>query len=147
MVRNCAGMFLSYPVNNHVTFFALFQAYRGVTVPNFPNLFLLLGPNTALGHNSVLVMIEAQLKYIVEALIYMHEKSIRAMAVKRSVSDRFNQEIQSKLKNTVWQVGGCHAWYQDSKGNNTTIWPGFTWTYDLLLRKFDHANYDVVSTM
>ncbi|UJR12247.1 hypothetical protein I4U23_016424 [Adineta vaga] len=123
------------------------QAYRGVTVPQFPNMFLLLGPNTGLGHNSVLVMIEAQLKYILEALIYMQEKKIRAMVVKENVSDKFNEEIQSKLKKTVWQVGGCHSWYQDPKGNNTTIWPGFTWTYDLLLRKFDYQNYDVLSTI
>ncbi|CAF4060800.1 unnamed protein product [Rotaria sordida] len=122
------------------------QAYRGATVPNFPNMFLLLGPNTGLGHNSVVVMIEAQLKYIMEALVYMHENDIRALAVKQNVSDRFNEEIQSKLKSTVWQVGGCHSWYQDPKGNNTTIWPGFTWTYDLLLRKFDYQNYYVVST-
>ena len=123
-----------------------FKAYRGVTVPNFPNLFLLLGPNTGLGHNSVVVMIEAQLKYIMEALVYMQENGVQALAVKQNVSDKFNEEIQSKLKSTVWQVGGCHSWYQDLKGNNTTIWPGFTWTYDLLLRKFDYQNYYAVST-
>ncbi|CAF0828282.1 unnamed protein product [Adineta ricciae] len=121
------------------------QAYRGVTVPNFPNMFLLLGPNTGLGHNSVVVMIEAQFKYIIEALIYMENKGIRAMAVKQHISAKFNEEIQSILKKTVWQAGGCHSWYQDPKGNNTIIWPGFTWTYDLLLRTFDHANYDVLS--
>ncbi|CAF1395303.1 unnamed protein product [Adineta steineri] len=123
------------------------QAYRGITVPNFPNMFLLLGPNTGLGHNSVVVMIEAQLKYIMEALIYMQENGIRAMTVKENIANKFNKEIQLKLKKSVWQVGGCHSWYQDSKGNNTTIWPGFTWTYDLLLRNFDYQNYDVISTI
>ncbi|CAF0819003.1 unnamed protein product [Adineta steineri] len=123
------------------------QAYRGITVPNFPNMFLLLGPNTGLGHNSVVVMIEAQLKYIMEALIYMQENRIRAMTVKENIANKFNKEIQLKLKKSVCQVGGCHSWYQDSKGNNTTIWPGFTWTYDLLLRKFDYQNYDVISTI
>ena len=109
-------------------------------------MFLLLGPNTGLGHNSVVVMIEAQFKYIMEALIYMQNKGIRAMTVKQQISGKFNEEIQSKLKKTVWQAGGCHSWYQDPKGNNTIIWPGFTWTYDLLLRRFDHENYDVLST-
>ncbi|CAF1020893.1 unnamed protein product [Adineta steineri] len=123
------------------------QAYRTVTVPNFPNMFLLLGPNTGLGHNSVVVMIEAQLKYIMEALIYMQENGIRAMAVKENIANKFNKEIQLKLKKSVWQVGGCHSWYQDSKGNNTTIWPGFTWTYDLLLRNFDYQNYDMIFTI
>jgi hypothetical protein len=121
--------------------FSFLQAYRGVTVPNFPNLFLLLGPNTGLGHNSVIVMIEAQLGYITEALLYLQEKNSRTLAVKQDVHDRFNQKIQSDLKTTVWQSGGCHSWYQDAKGNNTTIWPDFTWVYMLLMRRFDAKSY------
>jgi len=117
------------------------QAYRGVTVPNFPNLFLLLGPNTGLGHNSVVIMIEAQLHYIAEALLYMEENKAQALDVKQNVYDQFNQNLQSKLKTTVWQSGGCHSWYQDAKGNNTTIWPGFTWIYILLLKNFYYKNY------
>ena len=128
--------FISVAVN-----IPFFKAYRGVTVPNFPNLFLLLGPNTGLGHNSVIVMIEAQLKYVVEALIYMQKNGIRSLAVKQNVNDEFNHRLQSKMKPTVWQSGGCHSWYQDAKGNNTTLWPDFTWIYDLLLRNFDYQNY------
>jgi len=119
----------------------LVQAYRGVTVPNFPNLFFLLGPNTGLGHNSVIVMIEAQIQYISEALLYMQEKNVRTLDVKQDVYDQFNQKLQSKLKKTVWQSGGCHSWYQDAKGNNTTIWPDFTWVYILLMKNFDSKNY------
>jgi cation diffusion facilitator CzcD-associated flavoprotein CzcO len=119
----------------------LVQAYRGVTVPNFPNLFLLLGPNTGLGHNSVIVMIEAQIQYISEALLYMQEKNLRTLDVKQDVYDQFNKKLQAKLKKTVWQSGGCHSWYQDAKGNNTTIWPDFTWIYILLMKSFDSENY------
>jgi hypothetical protein len=86
-------------------------------------------------------MIEAQIHYIAEALLYMQEKNVQVLEVKRDVHDQYNQNIQSKLKNTVWQAGGCHSWYQDAKGNNTTIWPGFTWVYILLLKKFDYKNY------
>ncbi|CAF0939038.1 unnamed protein product [Rotaria sordida] len=117
------------------------QAYRGVTVPNFPNLFLLLGPNTGLGHNSVIVMIEAQIHYIAEALLYMNKNNLRMMDVKQHVHDQFNHKLQRKLKKTVWQSGGCHSWYQDAKGNNTTIWPDFTWIYILLMKNFDSKNY------
>ncbi|CAF2349170.1 unnamed protein product [Rotaria sp. Silwood2] len=118
-----------------------FQAFRGVTVPSFPNLFFLLGPNTGLGHNSILVMIEAQINYTAEALLYMDENNIQMLDVKQKVHDEYNQNIQSKLKKTVWQSGGCYSWYQDAKGNNTAIWPGFTWTYILFMKHFDPKNY------
>ncbi|CAF4244104.1 unnamed protein product [Adineta steineri] len=112
-----------------------------VTVPNFPNFFFLLGPNTGLGHNSIIVMIEAQLQYITEALLYMQENNIKTLDVKSDVHDKFNHNLQAKLKKTVWQSGGCHSWYQDAKGNNTTIWPDFTWTYILLMKTFDFKNF------
>ena len=121
------------------------QAYRGVTVPNFPNFFLLLGPNSGLGHNSIIVMIEAQIHYIAEALLYMEETKVGVLDVKQNVHDQFNHRLQSKLKNTVWQSGGCHSWYQDAKGNNTTIWPDFTWVYILLMKNFDSNNYRFIS--
>ena len=112
-----------------------------MTVPNFPNLFLLCGPNTGPGHNSVVIMIEAQIHYIGEALLYTDKNNIRAIEVKQNTHDEYNARLQSKLKKTVWQSGGCRSWYQDSKGNNTVIWPDFTWTYILLLKHFDSENY------
>ncbi|CAF2006458.1 unnamed protein product [Rotaria magnacalcarata] len=119
------------------------QAYRGVTVVNFPNFFILLGPNSAIGHNSGVFLIETQLNYIVEALVFMSQNGIKSISVKQNVHDRYNKELQAKLKTTVWQLGGCHSWYQDAKGNNNTVWPGFTWTYYLLLRNFDYNNYNI----
>jgi len=86
-------------------------------------------------------MIEAQVHYIAQALLYMNEKNVRSCDVKQNVYDEYNQDLQSKLKTTVWQSGGCHSWYQDAKGNNTVIWPGFTWVYVLLLKNFDSKNY------
>jgi hypothetical protein len=112
-------------------------------VPNFPNLFFLLGPNSALGHNSVVIMIEAQIHYVAEALLYMEEHNVQSVDVKQNVHDEYNRNIQKKLKNSVWQSGGCHSWYQDAKGNNTIIWPHFTWVYILLLKSFDFKNYNL----
>ncbi|CAF4319575.1 unnamed protein product, partial [Adineta steineri] len=89
-------------------------AYRGVTVPNFPNFFVLVGPNTGLGHNSIIVMIEAQIQYITQALLYMNENNAQSLDVKQDVNDRYNDNIQSKLKKTVWQSGGCRSWYQNA---------------------------------
>jgi hypothetical protein len=86
-------------------------------------------------------MIEAQIYYIAEALLYMEENNVRSLDVREHVSDQFNQKIQSKLKNTVWQSGGCRSWYQDAKGINTMIWPDFTWVYILLMKNFDSKNY------
>jgi cyclohexanone monooxygenase len=86
-------------------------------------------------------MLEAQLKYIVETLLYMDEKNIRVVSLKESVHEKYNQWIQTKLKKTVWHLGGCHSWYQDAKGNVTTLWPDFTWIYYLLMKNFDYKNY------
>jgi len=86
-------------------------------------------------------MIEAQIHYIAEALLYMQENNVRTLDVKQKAHDEYNQRIQSKLKTTVWQAGGCHSWYQDAKGNNTTIWPDFTWVYILMMKTFDCKNY------
>jgi cation diffusion facilitator CzcD-associated flavoprotein CzcO len=116
-------------------------AYRGVAVAGFPNLFFLLGPNTGLGHTSVLVMVEAQLRYIVECLRHLERTRMSAIEVRRDAQDGFNADVQSRLRNTVWNAGGCRSWYLDSTGRNTTIWPGMTWPYVKMLRRFDPAAY------
>ncbi|CAF1303579.1 unnamed protein product [Adineta steineri] len=117
------------------------QAYRGMAIPNFPNFFILLGPNSRLGHSSVIIMLEAQLKYLIEILLHMDENNIKSVSIKQNIHDKYNQWIQSKLKQTVWYLGGCHSWYQDANGNVTTIWPDFTWMYHLLLKNFDYKNF------
>lgn len=91
-------------------------------------------------------MIEAQLTYMIEALIYMQQNLIRAVSVRHDRCDQYNHDIQSHLKKTVWNRGGCFSWYLDPKGKNTTMWPGFTWTYILLLRNFDPENYHLIRT-
>jgi len=117
------------------------SAYRGVAVAGFPNLFFLLGPNTGLGHTSVLVMVEAQLRYVMGSLRHLERSGMSAIEVRREAQDGFDAEVQSRLRDTVWNAGGCRSWYLDSTGRNTTIWPGMTWPYVNMLRRFDPAAY------
>lgn len=118
-------------------------AYRGTTVAGFPNLFFLLGPNTGLGHTSVLLMMEAQLRYVMSCLAHLERSGMAAIEVRREAQDEFNADVQSRLRDTVWNAGGCRSWYLDKTGRNTTIWPGMTWPYVRLLRRFDPAAYQL----
>jgi cation diffusion facilitator CzcD-associated flavoprotein CzcO len=117
------------------------QAYRGATMPDFPNLFLLVGPNTGLGHNSIVFMIEAQLNYLMGALEAMDRSGATRIEVRRDAYDAYNDHVQSRLAQTVWNTGGCASWYIDRNGRNSTIWPDFTWRFWQQTRRFDEAAY------
>lgn len=117
------------------------RTYQGITVSGFPNLFFLLGPNTGLGHNSVVFMIEAQISYVAQALRLARGK---ALDPRPEAQERFNGEIQRKLAKGIWTQGGCKSWYLDAKGVNRTIWPGFTWRYWLDTRKVRREDYELL---
>ncbi|MDQ4143706.1 MAG: NAD(P)/FAD-dependent oxidoreductase [Actinomycetota bacterium] len=119
------------------------RAYNGTTVPGFPNMFMMTGPNTGIGHTSLLVMIEAQINYVVRALRYMSKVGAATIEVRPESTEAFNNDLQKKMKNTVWTMGGCASWYLDDKGNNTTLWPDFTWKFRRATRTFDPAAYMV----
>lgn len=119
------------------------QAYKGATVSGFPNMFFIVGPNTGLGHSSIVFMIESQVAYIMGALKAMKAGNLKSMDVKRDVMTSFNEKIQEKIKKAVWSEGGCSSWYMDEHGRNTTLWPGFTWDFRLQTRTFDTADYHV----
>ncbi|WP_103354053.1 NAD(P)/FAD-dependent oxidoreductase [Amycolatopsis sp. CA-128772] len=119
------------------------RTHKGITVSGFPNLFFLLGPNTALGHNSVVFMIESQARYVVDAIKLADSRGAAALDVRPGVQDEFQREIQDKLVKGVWTQGGCKSWYLDAQGVNRTIWPGFTWRYWLETRKVDPADYEL----
>jgi cation diffusion facilitator CzcD-associated flavoprotein CzcO len=116
------------------------QSYYGMTVAGYPNLFFLLGPNTGLGHNSVVFMIESQVRYIASAIRLAHAGTIE---VRQDIQDRFQNEIQHKLADGIWSTGGCNSWYLDSLGVNRTIWPGFTWRYWQRTRRVNPAEYEL----
>jgi cyclohexanone monooxygenase len=121
------------------------QAYLGSAVSGFPNMFFLVGPNTGLGHNSIVFMIESQLNYLAECLQKMKARGADVFEVREDVQERFNARIQQKLQGTVWNTGGCASWYLDENGRNTTIWPGFTWPFRQETRHFDPADYSLTA--
>jgi cation diffusion facilitator CzcD-associated flavoprotein CzcO len=117
------------------------RAYLGSTVPGFPNLFLMTGPNTGIGHTSLVVMIEAQTTYILDCLRTMHERNASTVEVRPEAFEAFNAEVQAKMGRTVWSLGGCASWYLDSHGRNTTLWPDFTFRYRERTKRFDVESY------
>jgi cation diffusion facilitator CzcD-associated flavoprotein CzcO len=117
------------------------QAHRGTTVAGFPNLFFLVGPNTGLGHTSLVHVIESQIQYVREALRAMQRGGVAELEPRREAQDRWNERVQRDLVGSVWQDGGCASWYLDEHGRNTTLWPGYTFRLRALLREFDGRNY------
>ncbi|MFD2419371.1 flavin-containing monooxygenase [Amycolatopsis pigmentata] len=122
------------------------QTHLGITVSGFPNMFFLLGPNTGLGHNSVVFMIESQIRYVAEAMRLVETAGAGALAPRPGVQERFNAEIQRKLDRGVWTQGGCTSWYLDAQGVNRTIWPGFTWRYWLTTRHVRPEDFELTGS-
>jgi cation diffusion facilitator CzcD-associated flavoprotein CzcO len=120
------------------------SAYRGTTMTGFPNVFLLVGPNTALGHSSMIFMMESQFAYVLDAIRTIRARRLKYVDVRNDVEQRYNAGIQERLAGTVWNAGGCVSWYLTSSGKNTTLWPGFTFEFRHMLRKFDPENYLLV---
>jgi len=118
------------------------EAYYGVTVAGFPNLFLLYGPNTNLGHNSIILMIEAQVGYMVEALRALRARGATALKVKPDAQARFNTQLQQDLQSTAW-AGSCSSWYKTASGKITNNWSADTATYMKVMRTPAMADYDV----
>ncbi|MCM2312597.1 MAG: hypothetical protein NDI84_14455, partial [Steroidobacteraceae bacterium] len=118
------------------------HAYLGVAVSGFPNLFLLYGPNTNLGHNSILVMIEAQVGYIIDAIRRLDERKARHLDVKRGVMDEYNRWLQRDLAKSVW-AADKQSWYKLADGTITNNWPHSTILYRRLLRTADLGAYEL----
>jgi cation diffusion facilitator CzcD-associated flavoprotein CzcO len=122
------------------------SAYLGVMVTGFPNFFILLGPNNGLGHNSVVLMIEAQVRYAMKCLKLMKRRKQRVIEVRGESQRRFVDEIYRRMGGTVWQSGGCHSWYQDqSTGEITTLWPGSVISYLRRTRSVSPSDYKLSS--
>ncbi|MGH3354341.1 MAG: flavin-containing monooxygenase [Nocardioidaceae bacterium] len=117
-------------------------AHLGITVSGFPNLFLLVGPNTGLGHSSMVFMIERQVDYVMQALGLMETEGAAFVDVRESTQDEFVEWAQTRLGGSVWN--GCNSWYIDESGRNFTIWPHFSWKYWLSTRKLRRDEFDVV---
>ncbi len=115
-------------------------AYLGSAVADFPNFFLLAGPNSGLGHNSIVFMIEAQVHWIMQALKAMQQSGARTISVSHASYQRALAEMAKRSRNTVWQ-SGCRSWYLDEHGHNTAIWPGLSVEFWLRTRRFNNRDF------
>ncbi|MCJ7558558.1 MAG: NAD(P)/FAD-dependent oxidoreductase [Gammaproteobacteria bacterium] len=116
------------------------EAYLGTVVSGFPNMFMLVGPNTGLGHNSVVYMIESQVGYIVQSLEYMQQRGLQKLEVRADVQADYNEFLQQQFLGSVWS-SGCDSWYLHESGKNTTLWPGLSFSYRRRTRRFESADY------
>ena len=117
------------------------HAHLGSTVPGFPNLFILLGPNTGLGHSSMVYMIESQIAYVMDALKAMGDADV--VEVRPEVEAAYHAEMQRRMQGTVWNTG-CTSWYLDAKGDNPMLWPDWTWRFRRRAARFDPSEYVIV---
>ena len=120
------------------------EAYLGVAVTGFPNLFMMYGPNTNLGHSSVLFMLECQAHYIVDCVRHMTKKRLKLLEVRRDVMARFNENLQRELDRTVWVETGP-SWYKTADGRITTNWARSTARYWWRTRRMNPTDYDGVA--
>jgi cation diffusion facilitator CzcD-associated flavoprotein CzcO len=119
------------------------QAHLGTMVAGCPNLFFLVGPNTGLGHNSIVFMIESQCNYVLDALRLMEAGGAAELEVRAEAQAAYNAGLQEQMRGTVWTSGGCASWYLDARGRNTTLWPTFTWPFRARTRRLDPAHYEL----
>ena len=119
------------------------QGYKGMTMHGFPNLFLMIGPNTGLGHTSMVYMIESQLNYLTDAMVTARRYGLQRVEVTAEAQDEYNVGIQERMKQTIWVNGGCSSWYKDKHGNVTTLWPDFTFEFRKITRAFDPEAYAI----
>ncbi len=120
------------------------EAYKGAAITGFPNAFMVVGPNTGLGHTSMIFMMESQYPYILQGLKKLMEQNVKYLNVKQKEQEAYNKKIQEKMKTTIWHNGGCKSWYLNENGKNTTLWPGFTYEYKKMMKRFDVENYEII---
>jgi len=118
------------------------HAYLGITVPGFPNFFMLYGPNTNLGGNSIIYMLEGQIGYVLGAIEALQAERLAWVDVRPEVEQAFNSWVHSASEKSVWETG-CHSWYTTASGRNTNNWPDHTFLYRHRVRRFDLAAYRV----
>ena len=116
--------------------------YLGITVNNFPNLFMMYGPNTNLGHNSIIVMSEAQANYIAQCIQALIEKNWKSMEVKEKVLEAYYISTQERLKNMIWSTIE-NSWYKSANGNIPNNYPGRTMEYISKTKKVNFAVYQI----
>lgn len=103
----------------------------------------MLGPNTGLGHNSIIYMVESQVAYVIDALQTLEQRGARVFDVHEEAETRYDETLQHAMENTVWTAGNCHGWYLNDTGRNPTLWPTWSWRYRQDTRRFDAKAYEI----
>lgn len=138
-IRGRAGSTLAEQWNGSM------HGYKGTTIAGFPNFFYMLGPNTGLGHNSVVYMIESQVAYVVDALRALDRRGAREFDVRPDAQQRYDDALQRSMQGTVWTAGRCRSWYLDADGRNPILWPTWSWKYRRETRRFDVEAYQLAA--
>ncbi|WP_370262690.1 flavin-containing monooxygenase [Limnobacter sp.] len=121
------------------------RAYLGTSVPDFPNLFIVTGPNTGIGHTSAIFVIEAQMHYIMRAIAEVQKQGATHIEVKPHAEARHTTHIHSEMEKTVWKKGGCSSWYKSKSGHVVAMFPGFSYTYLRMAKNFRHADHVIAN--
>jgi cation diffusion facilitator CzcD-associated flavoprotein CzcO len=121
------------------------EGFLGTTVAGFPNLFTMTGPNTGLGHSSMIYMIESQLNYLLDALRLLDENGAVAIDTRRDRQDAFNATVQRRFAGSVWTEGGCASWYLDEHGRNRVLWPRHTFAFRRRTRKVRPSDHELLA--
>ncbi|WP_034474148.1 flavin-containing monooxygenase [Aestuariibacter salexigens] len=119
------------------------RAYLGTTMPDFPNLFIVTGPNTGIGHTSALFVIESQMKYIFKAIAAAKNTEHQTIEVKAQAEARYTENIHKQMIRTVWHYGGCNSWYKSKSGKVIAIFPGFSFTFRLMASWFKPQDHHI----
>jgi cation diffusion facilitator CzcD-associated flavoprotein CzcO len=120
------------------------EAYKGTTVSGYPNLTFILGPNTGLGHNSMIHMMESQVNYILKYLDLLEGQDAPAfLNLKPEVQRAYNENLKEKFRTTVW-ASGCRSWYFDAAGRNTTLYPRLTARFRLETKDIESSHYEII---
>lgn len=128
------------------------EAFRGVTLSGFPNLFLIMGPNTALAHNSIVIMIEAQVRYILQCLGWLRDGRLETVEVRPEAQRRYNEDLARRFEHTPWDEHAapagrgrrfvpCTTWYRHASGKNHVLWPGSSLSYQATMRRADIGDF------
>jgi cation diffusion facilitator CzcD-associated flavoprotein CzcO len=120
------------------------RALRGTTIAGFPNMCMVIGPNTGLGHNSMIYMIESQLNYIVDYLATLDRTGAAALDTRPGAQQGWCDDVERRMASTVWTTGGCVSWYLNAAGRNPTLWPGSTLGFRRATRQLDPAEYELI---
>jgi cation diffusion facilitator CzcD-associated flavoprotein CzcO len=117
------------------------KALAGTAVAGFPNLFLLPGPNTGLGHSSVIYMLEAQIEHVLGAMVYLQHHDVATIEARPEAEAAYVASVDKSMRGTVWTSGGCLSWYLDETGRNSTLWPMSSWRFRRRVARFAPAEY------